>query len=91
MSDATWFDEAAALTRDELEAQGGTALPEKTAMSTINANFGFPIGNFAMPINLATAMNNESPDSFAMADADQVVIVDQVDDDGMEPSPGHHK
>jgi hypothetical protein len=34
-----------------------------------------------MPINLATATNVESPQSWAMADADQVVIVDQVDDD----------
>jgi hypothetical protein len=50
-------------------------------MTTIHASFGFPIGNFAMPINLATAMNNESPSSWAVADADQVVIVEQTEDD----------
>jgi hypothetical protein len=91
MSDVTRPDEAVALTRDELEAEGGSPLPEKMAMTTISVNFGFPIGNMAMPINLASATNSESPDSFAIADADQVVIVDQIDDDGMEPGPGFHK
>jgi hypothetical protein len=81
MSQTTQPDEMPALSSAELEAHHGVPLPEKTAMSTIHAQFGFPIGNFAMPINLATATNVESPQSFAMADADQVVIVDQVDDD----------
>jgi hypothetical protein len=74
---------------DELEAQHGLQLPAKTAMTTINASFGFPINNFAMPINLATAINNESSESWAIADADQVVVMDQTDNDGMAPPPGY--
>ena len=81
MSDPTQSIDMPGLSLAELEAHHGVPLPEKTAMSTIHAQFGFPIGNFAMPINLATATNVESPQSWAMADADQVVIVDQVDDD----------
>ena len=81
MSHPTRPDDTPALSPAELEAHHGVPLPDKTAMSTIHAQFGFPIGNFAMPINLATATNTESPGSWAMADADQVVIVDQVDDD----------
>ena len=91
MSDVTRPDEAVALTRDELEAEGGSPLPEKMAMTTIRLDFGFPIGNMAMPINLASATNSESPDSFAIADADQVVIVDQIDDDGIETQQVFHK
>ena len=42
-------------------------------MTTISVNFGFPIlGTRRMPINLASATSSESPDSFAIADADQV-------------------
>jgi hypothetical protein len=69
------------LTDEELDGQHGSALPEKTAMSTITVSIGLPVGNFAMPINLASALNTASPDSWAIADADQVVVIDQVDDD----------
>jgi hypothetical protein len=72
---------------EELDAHRGTPLPDRTAMTTIHVELGFPIDNFAMPINLATAVNHQSPDSWAVADADQIVIVDQVDDDGMAPPP----
>jgi len=34
-----------------------------------------------MPINEATAMNVASSDSIAYADADQIVIINQVDED----------
>ena len=88
MSDVMRLDDLTALSADELEAQRGAALPSKTAMSTIHASFGFPIGNFAMPINLATAINNESPHSWAIADADQVVVVEQIHEAGMQPPPG---
>ena len=54
-------------------------------MTTINVSFGFPINNLAMPINLATAINDASPESWAIADADQIVVLEQVD----EPGPGH--
>ena len=70
-----------ALTPDELAAQGGAALPDKEAMSTITADIGAGIDNFAMPINEATAMNIASSDSYAIADADQIVILNQVDTD----------
>ena len=70
-----------ALTDEELAAQGGAALPDKEAMSTITADIGAGIDNFAMPINEATAMNIASSDSYAIADADQIVILDQIDVD----------
>jgi hypothetical protein len=34
-----------------------------------------------MPINEAVAINNESTQSVAVADADQTVIIGQVDDE----------
>ena len=67
------------LTGDELEAQVGEALPDREAMSTIKVGSG--IDNFAMPINEAIAINNESVSSYAIADADQIVILDQTDED----------
>ena len=67
------------LTGDELEAQAGEALPDREAMSTIRVGSG--IDNFAMPINEAIAINNESVSSYAIADADQIVILDQTDED----------
>ena len=69
------------LTGDELEAQGGTALPDKEAMSTISADIGAGIDNFAMPVNEATALNIASNQSYAIADADQIVILNQTDVD----------
>jgi len=68
-----------ALTDEELAAQGGAALPDKEAMSTISAVIGAGIDNFAMPINEATAMNIASSESYAIADADQIVILEQTD------------
>lgn len=71
------------LTDEELEAEGAAALPEREAMSTIKASgLGSGIDNFAMPINEAIAINNESVSSIAIADADQIVILDQTDIDG---------
>ena len=69
------------LTGEELEAQTGSALPDREAMSTIRASVGSGIDNFAMPINEAIAINNESINSYAIADADQIVILDQTDTD----------
>ena len=71
----------AELTGEELEAQTGSALPDKEAMSTISADIGAGIDNFAMPINEATAINLASTQSYAIADADQIVILDQTDID----------
>jgi hypothetical protein len=68
-----------ALTGDELEKQSGAALPDREAMSTIT---GSGVDNFAVPINEALAANVNSVDSYAIADADQIVILNQVDLDG---------
>jgi hypothetical protein len=71
------------LTSEELEAQAGSALPDREAMSTIKG-VGGGWGNFAMPINEAIAINNESIDSYAIADADQIVVLEQIDTDDRE-------
>jgi hypothetical protein len=56
--------------RDELEQIVGERLPEKTAMSLINANV-------AVPVNAAVAANVLSSDSNASADANQTGDVNQ--------------
>ena len=48
----------------ELDAQTGEELPEREAMSLINANL-------AAPINAAVALNVASDDSIAIANAQQ--------------------
>jgi hypothetical protein len=58
------------LTKDELERLAGEALPERAAMSLINANV-------AAPINLALAANVLSDGSVAVADATQNVDITQ--------------
>jgi hypothetical protein len=58
------------LTRDELDELAGEPLPERAAMSLINANV-------AAPINLAAALNVASDDSLAYANAQQDVTIDQ--------------
>ena len=75
------MDDGPALTGTELEAEEGSALPDKEAMSTISADIGAGIDNFAMPINEATALNIASNQSYAIADADQIVILNQIDID----------
>ena len=69
------------LSAEDLEAEQALALPEREAMSKISIGAGFGIDNFAMPINEATAMNIASTDSIAIADADQIVLINQVDED----------
>src|ERR687892_86170 len=58
------------LTREELETLAGEELPEKAAMSLINANV-------AAPINAAVALNVASDNSLAYANATQDVDIDQ--------------
>jgi hypothetical protein len=58
------------LTREELEKLAGEPLPERAAMSLINANI-------AAPINLALAANVLSDGSVAYADATQNVDITQ--------------
>jgi hypothetical protein len=58
------------LTREELEQIAGEALPEKAAMSLINANV-------AAPINAALALNVLSDNSVAYANAEQNADITQ--------------
>ena len=58
------------LTREELEALAGEPLPERAAMSLINANV-------AAPINLALAANVLSDNSVAYANAEQTADITQ--------------
>jgi hypothetical protein len=58
------------LTREELDEIAGEPLPERAAMSLINANV-------AAPINLALAANVLSDDSIAYANAEQIADIDQ--------------
>jgi len=53
-----------ALTPDELNEQNGEELPEREAMSLIDANV-------AAPVNAAAALNVLSDDSTAVANAEQ--------------------
>ena len=58
------------LSQEELEAQGGEELPDREAMSLINANL-------AAPVNAAVAANILSDGSVAYANAEQNVDIDQ--------------
>jgi hypothetical protein len=58
------------VSRKELEQLAGEALPEKAAMSLINANI-------AIPVNAAIAANVLSDGSVAWADAQQDTPIDQ--------------
>jgi hypothetical protein len=58
------------LTREELEQLAGEPLPEKAAMSLINANV-------AAPINAALALNVLSDNSVAYANAEQNADITQ--------------
>jgi hypothetical protein len=58
------------LTKDELERLAGEPLPEKAAMSLVNANL-------AIPVNAAIAANILSDGSVAWADATQDTPIDQ--------------
>ena len=59
-----------ALTREELNELAGEELPERAAMSLINANV-------AAPINAALALNVLSDNSVAYANAEQTAPITQ--------------
>jgi hypothetical protein len=59
-----------ALSREELNKLAGEELPERAAMSLINANV-------AAPVNLAAALNVASDNSIAYANAQQDVNITQ--------------
>ena len=58
------------LTKEDLEEIAGEALPERAAMSLVNANV-------AIPVNLALAANVLSDGAIAVADAAQQAEIDQ--------------
>jgi hypothetical protein len=58
------------LTREELDEMAGEALPERAAMSLINANI-------AAPVNAAVALNALSDGSPAYASASQTAPIVQ--------------
>jgi hypothetical protein len=58
------------LTAEELEAEGAAELPDREAMSLINANV-------AAPVNAAVALNALSDDATAVANAEQTANIDQ--------------
>jgi len=62
--------EPKALTPEELAEQAAAELPDREAMSLINANL-------AAPVNAAVAANVLSDDSIAYANAEQNVVIDQ--------------
>ena len=59
------------LTREELNALAGEELPERAAMSLINANI-------AAPVNAAIALNVLSDNSVAYAEAEQTAPITQT-------------
>jgi hypothetical protein len=58
------------LTAEELEEQAVAELPDREAMSLVNANL-------ALPINAAIAANVLSDGAVAVADAQQTAPIDQ--------------
>ena len=56
--------------REQLNELAGEELPERAAMSLINANV-------AAPINAAVALNALSDNSVAIANAEQTATIDQ--------------
>jgi predicted peroxiredoxin len=58
------------LTREQLNELAGEELPERAAMSLINANI-------AAPVNAAVALNALSDGSTAIANAEQTATIDQ--------------
>jgi hypothetical protein len=58
------------LTHEELNEMAGEELPERAAMSLVNANI-------AIPVNAAVAANVLSDGSIAYADATQQTPIDQ--------------
>jgi hypothetical protein len=63
-------DEYRSLSREELAELAGEELPERAAMSLINANI-------AIPVNAAVAANVLSDGAIAYADAAQNTPIDQ--------------
>jgi len=69
------------LTDEELAQQEGTELPDREAMSLVNANI-------AIPVNAAVAANVLSDGAIAYADATQQTPIDQGNLTGDTPTTG---
>jgi len=61
----------AELSADELEQEAAAELPDREAMSLVNANI-------AAPVNVAAALNVLSDGSTAVANAQQTASIDQT-------------
>ena len=70
LTHATDGNQPTDLTTEELEAQDAAELPDREAMSLIDANI-------AAPVNAAVAANILSDGSVAYANAEQDVDIDQ--------------
>jgi hypothetical protein len=68
------------LTPEELEAEDAAELPDREAMSLIDANL-------AAPVNAAVALNVLSDGSVAYADADQTAIINQSTSNDNDVTP----
>jgi hypothetical protein len=64
------MEENKGLTEEELAAEMGEELPDREAMSLINANL-------AAPVNAAVALNVASDNSIAYANAEQYAPINQ--------------
>jgi len=64
------MEENNGLTEEELAAETGEELPDREAMSLINANL-------AAPVNAAVALNVASDNSVAYANAEQYAPINQ--------------
>jgi predicted peroxiredoxin len=71
MADDSTPQEYRRVTREELSQLAGEELPERAAMSLINANI-------AAPVNAAVALNALSDGSIAYADATQTTPITQT-------------
>jgi hypothetical protein len=69
------------LSDEELDAQEAAELPDREAMSLINANI-------AIPVNAAVAANVLSDNAVSYADATQDSIIDQSTGDGATLTQG---
>ena len=70
MTDEKHEIEPQEITDEELEAQDAEQLPDREAMSLVNANV-------AVPVNAAVAANVLSDNATAYADASQIADIDQ--------------
>jgi hypothetical protein len=73
-------DAQSELSAEDIDAESAQPLPDRQAMSKIGLNVD-GVDNFALLVNEALAMNVNSTDSVAVADADQIVIMTQADQD----------